>query len=72
MRFTSDSGGHMYNKIEKLMKEKGITAYRLSKDTGIAYSCIADWKKGRSNPKLDILSKYFGVSIEYFLSQEER
>lgn len=60
----------MYNKIEKLMKEKGITAYRLSKDTGIAYSCIADWKKGRSHPKLDkleILSKYFGVSIEYFL-----
>jgi len=60
----------MYKKIEKLMKERGITAYRLSKDTGIAYSSLSDWKRGKSNPKIDklvILAKYFGVSIEYFL-----
>lgn len=68
-------GGYMYKKIEKLMKERGITAYRLSKDTGIAYSSLSDWKRGKSNPKLDklvILSKYFDVSIEYFLNLEKR
>lgn len=71
MRYTfKGKGGYMYKKIEELMKEKGITAYRLSKDTGIAHSSLSDWKRERSKPKIDklvILAKYFGVSIEYFL-----
>lgn len=59
-------------KIQKLLDEHNVTAYQLSKDTGIPYSCIADYRSGRSKPKLDKLKKiadYFGVSIEYFLEE---
>ena len=62
----------MYNKIEKAMREKGVSSYQVSKDTGIAQSSLSDWKTGRSNPKLDklkILADYFDVPIEYFLDE---
>lgn len=61
----------MYEKLEALLQEHNITPYKLSNETGIAQSCFSDWKTGRSNPKVDKLKKladYFGVSIEYFLS----
>lgn len=57
-----------YERIFELIKEKGLTAYRVSKDTGISQASLADWRKGRSNPKIDKLQKlseYFGVSIGY-------
>lgn len=60
----------MYKRIEELMNEKGITAYRLCKETGISNTSLHDWKCGRSKPKLDkliILAKYFNVSIDYFI-----
>lgn len=60
----------MYKKFEKLLKKKGVTAYKVSKETGISQSSFSDWKQGKSNPKIDklkILANYFGVSIEYFL-----
>lgn len=62
----------MYNKIEKAMREKGVSSYQVAKDTGIAQSSLSDWKTGRSNPKLDklkILADYFDVPIEYFLEE---
>ncbi|MFA9464589.1 MAG: helix-turn-helix domain-containing protein [Velocimicrobium sp.] len=57
----------MYEKFRKLINERGITPYRVSMDTGIAQSCLSDWKNGRSNPKVDKLvtiARYLGVSIE--------
>lgn len=65
----------MFGKIEKLMNERGITAYRLSKDTGIAQSSLSDWKTGKSKPgaeKLYILARYFGVPMEFFLQKETK
>lgn len=62
----------MYHKYETLCNERGVTSYRVAKDTGIAQSTLSDWKSGISNPKLDklkILAEYFGVSIEYFLEE---
>lgn len=62
----------MRDKIKELLKINGISQYRLSKDTGIAQSCISDWLNGRSKPKLDKLRKiadYFDVPIEYFLEE---
>lgn len=61
----------MYQKYVKLRNEKGVTDYRVSEDTGITKSTFTDWKNGRSQPKLDklkVLADYFGVSIEYFIS----
>lgn len=63
----------MYKKYLKLKEERGITDCRVSVDTGIPASTFSDWKKGRSSPKiakLKILADYFGVNIEYFLSDE--
>ena len=61
-----------YERIFELIEEKGLTAYRVSKDTGISQASLADWRKGRSNPKIDKLQKlseYFGVSISYLTGE---
>lgn len=60
----------MYEKYASLRDKKGLTDYRVAKDTGITKSTFTDWKTGRSNPKLyklKILAQYFTVPIEYFL-----
>lgn len=60
----------MYKKFEKLLNDKGVSAYQVSKDTGIATATLSEWKNGTYTPKADKLMKlaeYFGVSIEYFL-----
>ena len=62
----------MYEKFEKLLKENGITPYKVSKDTGIATSTLSSWKTGEYVPKVDklqILADYFGVPLEYFLKE---
>lgn len=35
----------MYETIEKLLKQRGLTIYRLSKITGIAESTLGAWKR---------------------------
>lgn len=51
------------------MKKKGVTAYRLAKETGIPQSSISDWKRGRVSQalKCQILADYFGVDIKDLL-----
>lgn len=51
-----------YDIFEQLLKEKNITAYRISKDTGIAQSVLSAWKTGKSTPKLDKLKNYCRLS----------
>ena len=63
----------MYKKYCELRGRKNITDYRVAQETGIAKSTFSDWKSGRSEPKIEklkILADYFGVSIEYFISDE--
>ena len=58
----------MYKIFGKLMEEKGLTAYKVSKETGISQSVLSAWKKGTSVPRpvtFKILADYFGVSVEY-------
>lgn len=62
----------MYEKFAALLQQRGITAYRVSKDTKIPANTFTDWKSGRSKPKFDkllILAKYFGVPVEYFAEE---
>lgn len=64
-----------YDRIFEIMKEKELTAYRVSKDTGISQASLADWRKGRSKPKIDKLKKlseYFGVSIQYLTGESDQ
>lgn len=63
----------MYKKYVALRDEKGVTDYRVAMETGVTKSTFADWKSGRSVPKLDKLlaiAKYFGVPVEYFADEE--
>ena len=60
----------MYKKFEKLLVERNVTAYRVSKDTGISTATLTEWKKGTYKPKVEklaLIAKYFDVPIEYFL-----
>ena len=65
----------MYSIFEQLMKLRGITTYRVSKDTGIAQSVFSSWKNGISTPKTEKMQKiadYFNVSLEYLTTGEEK
>lgn len=59
----------MYERFAKLLEEKGLTAYAVSRDCGIPYSTFSDWKSGRiQSPKADKLikiAKYLGVSVGF-------
>ena len=60
----------MFEKLDDLLKERGITAYRLAKDLEMSPMVFSDWKNGKSKPKVDKLKKiaeYFGVGIEHFI-----
>lgn len=64
----------MYEIFLKLLDEKGVTAYKVGKETGIASSTFTDWKNGRSVPKQEKLQKiadYFGVSLDYLMTGKE-
>lgn len=65
----------MYEVFERLLKQKGVTSYRVYKETGVSQSTLSDWKRGRSAPKAEILQKiaeYFGVTVDYLLGKEEK
>lgn len=62
----------MYAKYLKLRDAKGVSDYKVANDTGITKSTFADWKSGRSEPKLEKLAKiaeYFDVTVDYFIKE---
>lgn len=64
----------MYNIFEQLLTINNVSAYKVSKETGIAQSTFSDWKNGRSVPKQEKLTKiadYFNVSLNYLMGIEE-
>lgn len=64
----------MYEIFEKLLEERGITAYRVAKDTGITTATLTSWKQGKYRPKREKLQKiadYFGVSIDYLMTGKD-
>lgn len=65
----------MYEKVEKLMEEKGVKVADVVKATGISSSVFTDWKKGRYTPKADklyALAQYFDVPMEYFFDDSDQ
>ena len=70
----SESNDNGYLAFSKLLNERGVTAYKVSKETGDTQSTLSDWKRGRSTPKTDNMKKiadYFGVSIDYLMTGKE-
>lgn len=58
-----------------LLESKGITPYRMSKDTGIPEATIGRWKNGKvvpSGERLTVAVKYLNTSADYLLENEQK
>ena len=58
----------MLDIILKLMKENGVTAYKMTTDLELDRSTVTQWKKGKAKPSYGALvkiAKYFNVSVDY-------
>lgn len=56
------------------MDKKGITAYRLSKETGISESVISRWRSGEQSPSVSNLVKvahYFKCGLSELMKGSE-
>lgn len=63
-----------YDKFKMLCVQRGITPSKASAEIGLSNATPTTWKKRGLTPKGDTLKKiadYFGVSIEYLLSDSE-
>ena len=51
-----------------------MTAYKLSKETGILTATLSSWKKGTYVPKgdkLQVIASYFGVTVDWLLGKTD-
>ena len=65
----------MFERIEQLMRENNVSAYKLSKETGIAQPTLSSWKNQNKIPRVDLLQKiadYFGVEIGYLTGKLDK
>lgn len=63
----------MYEKFRQLLQIKGVSTYKVSKETGISQQTFSKWKNGISTPKTDKLQKiadYFGVTLDYLTGND--
>lgn len=60
--------------LEKLLKDRSISARELSRETGIPQSTINNFLSGRGPHKPEqvlLIARYFGTSMEYLLFGED-
>lgn len=61
------------DRILEIMNERGITAYRLAKETGIAESTFGQWRKCPSSniysSNLALIADYLGCSVDYLIGR---
>lgn len=66
---------NLYEVIHSLCTEKGISGYRMCKDTGVQPSILTDLKMGRrTTVKAETalkIANYFGVSVDYLLGKAD-
>ena len=58
----------MYDIVEKLLAERGLTASKLARELGLSQSTFSAWKRGEYVPKVDkrkLVADYFGVTLDY-------
>lgn len=57
-------------RLNELIVEKGITAYKLSQDLGVSKSVVHYWLIGKTTPNAEYIIKlcnYFSCSADYLL-----
>lgn len=60
-----------FDRIEMLLKEKGMTQADLSRASGISTGLISQWKKRMQSPsaeKLKLVADVFGVTVDYLIN----
>lgn len=66
--------GNIYMKYTELRDLKNVTNGHVARRTNIPNACFDDWKKGKTKPSMKNLiklAKYFGVTVDYFLEEED-
>lgn len=61
-------------KLQALRKQKGLTQEELASQLFVSRTAVSKWESGRGYPGIDslkALSKYFSVSVDLLLSDEE-
>lgn len=64
----------MYKKFVELLQKRNESTAQVSRATGIGESVFSNWKNRGGKPSVDNLAKlakYFDVSIEFFLEEDE-
>lgn len=62
-----------YDKYKTLCERAGSSATGVAVELGISRAAVARWKREGTIPKIEILQRLatkFGVSVEYFLSED--
>lgn len=64
----------LHQKIKELCKDKDVSIYQMCKETGIKENTVSNWKnRPEAKPSLEnaiLLSKFFDVSVDYFIKKE--
>lgn len=62
------------NRINALLKAKGIAKMQFFKDCGITGSAMSQWKSGLTQPRhatLTRIADYLGVTVSYLLNGDD-
>lgn len=63
----------MYNRFLTILKSKGLTAYKVSKETGVSQATLTSWKNGSYTPKYDKLKKiadYLCIDVSELMGED--
>lgn len=64
-----------YDRFKLLCNQKGVSCNKAATDMGLSNSTPTKWKKTGATPDsktLAVISDYFGVSISYLLTGEQK
>jgi transcriptional regulator with XRE-family HTH domain len=65
----------MYEVFAQMLQQRGITPYRVHKETGVAQSTLSDWKTKGTTPSVESLMKiarYLDVTVDELVGQENK
>lgn len=62
-----------YDRLRKVMKQQGVTRYRVGKETGLKDIYFSKWAKGAMPELVTILplAKILGVSLDYLVGRRD-
>lgn len=68
--------GTLYERIQELCKNKGVSGSRMCLDVGLSKSTLSDMKNGRTKgisiPTAQKIAGYFGITVDELYGNEEK